>query len=401
MTAISLFEPTRMIHDQRDAMPLERTPSPPVQRASTVLLSDSARFQGSDRPTYGRGGLATHDALRRALAELEHAEAVQLYPSGLAAVTATIQSLVASGDEMLVVDSIYGPTRRFIEGTMRRFGVSARYFPPDASADDIAALISPATRLLVLESPGSLTLDMQDVPAIAAAARARGVRTMIDNTFAAGVLFKPLDHGVDVSVQSLTKYVCGHSDVFMGMAAARGECAALLARNSVEAGWAVCADDAYLALRGLRTLHARLARHGESALHIADWLRRQPEVRQVLCPALPDAPGHRLWARDFTGTCGLVSFALDGDATAVCALLDALTLFGLGFSWGGFESLAIPCDSQLAQRRFAAGLSGPLVRLHAGLEHPDDLIRDLRNGLDAAAAVRSNANQKEKRTVAG
>lgn len=384
---MSSAEPTRLIHSGNAEGDLLLTPSPVVQRASTVLLAGSASFGGSSTPTYGRGGLATQTALRRALAELESAEDVYLYPSGLAAITGTIQALTRAGDELLVVDSVYGPTRRFLSGTMSRFGVSARYFSPQASADEIASLVSSATRLIVLESPGSLTFDMQDVPSIAMMARAHGVLTMIDNTFAAGVLFKPLDHGVDVSVQSLTKYVCGHSDVFMGMAATRGETGALLAHNALEIGWAVAPDDAYLALRGLRTLHTRLAQHGETAIAIATWLDQQPEVRQVLCPAFSGAPGHPLWKRDFSGTCGLLSVALDTDAVGVSAMLDALELFGLGFSWGGFESLAIPCDSQLCDRSIAVNQAGPLVRLHVGLETPNDLVSDLRRGLDALAAI--------------
>lgn len=378
-----LNETTRMVHGGACEDGLVRTPGPPIQRGSTILLKHSRHIYDKSLVTYGRGGLATQATLRSALEDLEHADQVQLYPSGLAAITGTIQALTRSGDEVLVSDSVYNPTRRFLEGTMRRFGVTARYFRPGADASAVAALITPATRLIYLESPGSLTLDVQDVPAIAAMARARGVLTAIDNTYAAGVLFKPLDHGVDVSIQSLTKYVCGHSDVFMGMAAARGEAAAKLAESSHEMGWAVSPDDSYMALRGLRTLHMRLAQHGAATLRIATWLNEQPEIGRVLCPALPSDPNHALWSRDFIGLCGLISIVLDGASdAAVGEMLDSLKLFGLGYSWGGFESLVIPCDPQLATRRFPVVKSGPMLRLHVGLEDPDDLIRDLRQALD-------------------
>jgi cystathionine beta-lyase len=364
------------------------------------LLANSSHFAAASAPTYGRGGLATHSALRAALCKLEHAEDVQLYPSGLAALTGAIQALTGAGDEVLAVDTIYNPTRRFLSGTMARFGVATRYFPPSATAEDISELITPATRLIVLESPGSLTFDMQDVPAIAALARSLGVLTLIDNTYAAGVLFKPLDHHVDVSVQSLTKYVCGHSDVFMGMAATRGHATTALATSAHEIGWAVSPDDAYLALRGLRTLHARLALHGTSMLTVADWLALQPEVTGLLCPALPNDPGHALWSRDFSGACGLLSLTVDGDSRAVDALLDALQLFGLGYSWGGFESLIIPCDGQLVKRAHPVHRTGQMLRLHIGLEHPLDLIADLRRGLDAFAATARLSKQKQEMTAA-
>lgn len=395
------FEPTRLIHGPHAAGPLLRTPAPSIQRGSTVLLADSGQFSGSATPTYGRGGLSTQTALRAALCDLEQAEDAQLYPSGLAALTGAIQALVKAGDDMLVVDSVYGPTRRFLAGTMARFGVTTRYFPSTATAQDVAAMIGSATRLIVLESPGSLTLDMQDVPGIAAIARAAGVLTLIDNTYAAGVLFKPLEHGVDVSVQSLTKYVCGHSDVFMGMAAARGESAQLLTQSAREVGWAVSPDDAYLALRGLRTLHPRLALHGSNMLCVAEWLRQQPEISDILCPALPGDPGHALWSRDFSGACGLLSVVLGGDAGALNAMLDTLELFGLGYSWGGFESLAIPCDAQLASRRFPVERAGPLLRLHVGLEHPQDLIADLRRGLDAFAVATPRTPKQKLEITAG
>ena len=246
---------------------------------------------------------------------------------------------------------------------------------------------SPATRLILMESPGSLTLEMQDLARVADLARARSVLTACDNTWGAGYLYKPLQHGIDLSIQALTKYVGGHSDVFMGAAAARDpELVRALNEGVLHLGWSVSPEDAYLMLRGLRTLPARLARQGESAIAIADWLGSQPEVAAIYFPALPGCPGHDLWKRDFAGAASLFSLALKpGPAAAVDAFLDALRLFGLGFSWGGFESLAISCDPQLKSRRFKRDYGGPLIRLHIGLEDPDDLMDDLRRALDVYA----------------
>jgi cystathionine beta-lyase len=295
---------------------------------------------------------------------------------------------VKAGDEILVTDGVYRPTRRFCDRVLRRFGVEARYHPPDATAQAVIDSASENCRLIVLESPASLTFEMQDVGAIAALAQARGILTLIDNTWAAGLLFKPLDHGVDVSVQALTKYVGGHSDVFMGSAASRSsETGAALDRAIIDFGWAVTGDDAYEMLRGLRTLPTRLARHGASGLEVAEWLACQPEVLRIVHPALPGAPGHELWRRDFSGAAGLFGVILrPASDPAVARLLDALELFGLGFSWGGFESLATYCGPQLANRASPPSLEGPLIRFSIGLEDPADLIADLRRGLDAFAA---------------
>jgi len=375
-------ETTQVIHGGQARGRLVRTPVPPVQRGSTILMGSAYGIYDGAQATYGRGGLATQQALREALSDLEHADHTALFPSGLSAITQTLLALTAAGDEVLVADCAYNPTRKFLNGAMRRFGVSARYFDPAADASRIEAMMTPRTRAIYLESPGSLTFDMQDIPAIAAMARRRGVLTVVDNTWAAGVLFKPLDHGVDVSIQSLTKYVCGHSDVFMGSASARGEAAARLAEAACEFGWAVSPDDAYMALRGLKTLHGRLAQHGAGAQIVGDWLADQPQVLSVLSPARADHPGHGLWRRDFSGACGLLGIVLrPASDAAVCAMLEALEVFGLGLSWGGFESLAIPCDPQLGQRAHAPDLGGPLLRLHIGLESPQDLIADLDRGL--------------------
>ncbi|MDP1736726.1 MAG: cystathionine beta-lyase [Caulobacter sp.] len=376
-------EETRLIRAGHiDRLPAQ-TVSPPVQRGSTVLLPNAkALYDGT--LGYGRAGLSAQFGLMDALGELEGARGVQLFPSGLAAMTAAIMAVLKAGDHLLVVDSVYRPVRYFCDQVLRRFGVAVDYYDPRLDGAGVLALAGPATRLIVLESPGSLTFEIQDVAAIAASARSKGVLTLVDNTWGAGLLFKPLAHGADISVQALTKYVCGHSDVFMGSAAASDPAlVAALKACVADHGWSVAPEDAYQALRGLRTLATRLARHGESGLTVARWLAEQPEVLTVLHPALPGAPGHDLWARDYSGACGLFGFVLrPGTPEKVEALLDALTLFGLGFSWGGFESLAISCDPQLKKRIIPIDHGGPLMRLHVGLESPDDLIADLRQALD-------------------
>jgi cystathionine beta-lyase len=385
-------EPTRLAHAGAASEPLAETVGPPVQRGSTVLLPDAASLYSGKLNSYGRMGLASHQALSSALAEMEGGVHAELYSSGLHALTGAMQAVLSAGDHVVAVDCVYAPMRRFCDGVLKRFGVSTTYVRSRASADEIMAAATGATRLIVLESPGSLTFEMQDVPAVAAAARARGVLTLIDNTYGAGVLFKPLAHGVDLSAQALTKYVGGHSDLFMGSVATADEGLATKLKTAMrDHGWAVSPDDAYWMLRGLRTLTTRLARHGASSLAVAEWLEAQPEVARVLHPALPGFPDHALWKRDFTGANGLFSFELQpAPDAAVHALLDRLELFGLGFSWGGFESLAIYCDPQLKIARTAEPWSapGPIVRLHIGLEEPDDLIADLRAGLDVYTAVR-------------
>jgi cystathionine beta-lyase len=376
---------TRLIHGP-DARPLsKRTVGPPIQQGSTVLMPSAADLYDHSQVTYGRAGLSTHETLRAALCDLEGGSDCQLYPSGVAALTGALLALLKAGDEILVTDSVYAPTRRFCDRVLARYGIKVGYYPPRTAPDELLALGGPALKLILLESPGSLTFEMQDVPAIAALARGRGVLTLMDNTWGAGLLFKPLAHGVDVSVQALTKYVCGHSDVFMGSACvADPALAKALADGINHLGWSVAAADAYQALRGLRTLAARLERHGASGLVVADWLATQPEVASVIHPARPGSPDHALWKRDYTGVCGLFSVVLrPAPEAAVDALLDRLQLFGLGFSWGGFESLAISSGDQFHPRRFQPDLPGPLVRLHIGLEDPADLIADLRAGLDA------------------
>jgi len=381
---------TRLIRAGRTEGVLSNTVGPPIQRGSTVLMPNAASLYDDSQTTYGREGLAAQNALKDALCELEGAVGCQLFPSGVASVTGPLLAILKTGDRLLVSDCAYNPTRRFCDNVLKRFGVDVAYFPPRASPEEIMALGGPNLAAILIESPGSLTFEITDVAGVAALARSRDVITLVDNTWAAGLLFKPLEHGVDISIQALTKYVGGHSDVFMGSA-----CAGTAAMKRklddavVQVGWSVSPDDAYQMLRGLRTLPTRLARHGESGLAVANWLKQQPQVAQVLHPALPDSADHALWARDYTGSCGLFGLVLKpAPAAAVNDFLDSLALFGLGFSWGGFESLAIPSDSQLPKRRHHAALAGPLVRIHIGLEDTADLIADLKHGLAAFDAAR-------------
>jgi cystathionine beta-lyase len=381
-------EDTRLIRSGSSSALPARTVNPPIQRGSTVLMPNAASLYDDNQISYGITGLSSPAALQVALAELEGSPDVTLYPSGLAAITGAMLAVLKAGDEILVVDSAYKPTRRFCDRVLSRFGVSTTYYDPALTPEALMALTTAKTRMILLEAPGSLTFEMQDIPAIAAAANARGVLTLIDNTWAAGLYFKPLAHGVTISVQALTKYVGGHSDCFMGSATTMDTDIGNELGNAMwDIGWSVSPDDAYTMLRGLRTLATRLPRHHENGLAIARWLQDRPEVARVLHPALPGDPGHAIWKRDFTGACGLFGVVLNpASQRAVHAFLDALKIFGLGFSWGGYESLAIHCDPQLKSRSFQVDLEGPLLRLHVGLESPTDLITDLERGFAALAA---------------
>lgn len=385
-----MSDETRLIHAGKVAGALAKTVGPPIQKGSTVLLPNAdALYDDANYLTYGRAGLSAQNALQEALSSLEGGVGTSLYPSGIAAISGAMMALLKSGDEILVVDNTYKPIRRFCDQVLKRFGVTVTYYDPRESPETLVETASNAVRLILMESPGSLSFEMQDAPRIAELARAKGILTAIDNTWGAGLLFRPLDHGIDLSIQALTKYVGGHSDVFMGSCAARDPALVRkLADGINHMGWAVAGEEAYAMLRGLRTLPLRLARHDQSARAIAIWLGEQPEVAALYHPALPSSPGHDIWARDYKGACGLFSFTLKpAPQPAVNAFLDALKVFGLGFSWGGFESLAIWCDPQLKVRRFAHDYGGPLIRLHIGLEDPADLVADLRKGLDAYAAL--------------
>ncbi len=381
---------TRLIRSGAEPRPLVRTVNPPIQRASTVLLPDAASLYDPTQVSYGRAGLSVRNALNEAIAEMEGAVGARLFPSGLAAMTGALLALLKAGDEILVCEHVYRPTRLFCDRVLRRFGVKVVYYRQDLSAPDIVSLLTRNTRMIVLESPGSLTFEMQDIPAIAAHARECGALTLMDNTWGAGLLFKPIEHGVDLSAQALTKYVGGHSDVFMGSVAVRDK--ALLAKLDAamhDVGWSVSPEDAYLMLRSLRTLAIRLDRHGRSGLQVAEWLKKRPEVFEVIHPGLPGSRGHELWKRDYSGACGLFGFVFrPAPDAAVLAFLDALKLFGLGFSWGGHESLAINCDPQRRRGAAIGEYAGPLMRLHVGLEAPEDLIVDLARGLEAFNAAR-------------
>ncbi|MBX3560226.1 MAG: cystathionine beta-lyase [Sphingomonas sp.] len=359
--------------------------NPPVWRASTTLFDSVAEMQAAEPPRvgtlqYGRSGTPTTWALREALTELEPgAAATQLYPSGAAAVAAALLAVLEAGDELLMVDSAYGPTRNLCDTLLKRFGVTTRYYDPLIGAD-IAGLIGEKTKAIFLESPGSLTFEVQNVPAICAVAKERGLVTLIDNTWATPLFFPAIAAGVDVSILACTKYIGGHADLMLGSVTVSEAYADRLAKSSRALGQAASPDDAWLALRGLRTLDVRLRRHEENALKVARWLKDQPQVAQVLHPALPDCPGHEYWARDFKGATGLFAFVLDGgDAAGATRLIDGLELFGIGYSWGGYESLVCPAAPK--RTASARNWAGPIVRLHIGLEHPDDLIADLAAGL--------------------
>ncbi|MGZ8364288.1 MAG: cystathionine beta-lyase [Caulobacteraceae bacterium] len=384
-------EETRVQHLPPTGIGANRPVNPPVERASTLLFPDAAEVYASPKTSvvYGIQGLTVQRQLAAALAEIERGPHVVLAPSGLAAMTLAIMAVTKAGEEILVTDAAYGPTRKFCDSVMERFGVTTRYYPPTASAADIEAMLTPATRLIVLETPGSLTFEFIDVPAICVLARRHNVLTLVDNSWAAGVLFKPLEAGADLSMQAVSKYAGGHADLLMGSVTAKDPAlGAKLFAAYDEMGWFVSPDDAYLALRGMRTLHVRLKHQEASGLTVARWLADQPEVARVLHPALQACPGHDIWKRDFTGSNGLFGVVMRGGTNAAAeALLDALQLFGKGFSWGGFESLAIHCDRQLKGRTFKPELEGQLLRLNIGLEDPADLIADLETGLTAWRAA--------------
>jgi cystathionine beta-lyase len=361
--------------------------NPPVWRASTVLFDSVADMRAANPPRdgtlhYGRNGTPTTWALCEALTELEPGAAgTRLFPSGSAAVAAALLSVLEAGDELLMVDSAYGPTRTFCDTVLKRCGVRTRYYGPLIGAG-IEALIGPQTRAIFMESPGSLTFEVQDVPAICGVAKARGIATLIDNTWATPLFFPAIAAGVDISILACTKYIAGHSDVMLGSVTATAEHMKRLDQTSRSLGQAAGPDDAWLALRGLRTLGVRLKRHEENGLEVARWLEAQPQVARVLHPARPGCPGHDVWKRDFTGASGLFSIALNGGgAEARARLVDGLELFGIGYSWGGYESLAVPVDLQGIRTAAPAAAEGPIVRLHIGLEDPQDLIHDLAAGL--------------------
>jgi cystathionine beta-lyase len=374
---------TMLVHAGRDPFANHGVVNPPVYHASTIVFPTLADLEAADRTPfdgtrYGRRGTPTTFALEEAVAALEGGYRSIAVPSGLSAITTTLLAFLKQGDHLLMVDTVYAPTRRFCDRVLTGFGIEVTYYDPLA---DIGPLIRSNTRVVFAESPGSLTYEVQDIPAVAATARAAGAVSVIDNTWSAGLFFKPLEHGFDVSIQAATKYIVGHSDVMLGVITTTEEAFLCVKRASALLGVAVGPDDCYLGLRGLRTLAPRLARHQATALKIAEWLQGRPEVKAVLYPALPTFPGHAIWKRDFTGANGLVSVVLhEGSRRALAAMLDSLTLFAMGYSWGGFESLIIPFDPKQSRTATAWMEQGPCLRLHCGLESPDDLIGDLELG---------------------
>ncbi|WEJ97851.1 MAG: cystathionine beta-lyase [Candidatus Sphingomonas phytovorans] len=385
---------TRVVSAGRRAEWTQGIVNPPVWRASTILYDSVAELRaagGRDthhRLFYGRRGTPTQWSLADALTELEPgAEATFLYPSGVAAIAAALLSVLSPGDELLLPDTAYDPTRSMGTGLLKRMGIATRFYDPLIGAG-IADLIGDATRAIFMESPGSLTFEVQDVPAIVAAAKARGIVTLLDNTWATPLFFPAIERGVDLTILACTKYIVGHSDVMLGSVTAAPGHFARLRDTSFQLGQFASPDDCWLGSRGLRTLAIRLAQHQSSALTIARWLKDQPEVSAVFHPALPDCPGHETFLRDFKGSSGLFSFTLkDATEEARAALIDGLEHFGIGYSWGGFESLALPVDParyRTATKRHDDGL---LVRLQIGIEDPDDLIRDLAAGLERFRAT--------------
>ncbi|PBB36950.1 cystathionine beta-lyase [Mesorhizobium sp. WSM3868] len=375
---------TRLAHSGNNPRDYFGFVNPPVVHASTVLYPDAASMASrSQKYTYGTRGTPTMDALTLAVDALEGSTGTIAVPSGLAAVTIPLLTFVSAGDHVLIVDSVYHPTRNFADTMLKRLGIEVEYYDPRIGAG-IASLIKPNTKVVFTESPGSNTYEVQDIPAIAKAAHAANAIVMMDNTWATPIYFKPLDHGVDISIHAATKYPAGHSDVLLGLVSANEACWKQLYEGFCTLGCCSGPDDIYQTLRGLRTMGVRLEQHQKSALEIARWLEEQPSVAQVLHPALPSHPDHALWKRDFCGSSGVFSIVLNGGGQkAQHAFLDALTIFGLGYSWGGYESLAVPVF--LGDRTIAKGsYAGPLIRLQIGLEDVEDLKADIQRGLAAA-----------------
>lgn len=375
---------TKIIHTRSGRGPIE-TVNPPVERGSTVLLPTRETLYG-DGKVYGRMGLTVQRELEAALCILENAKHCRLTANGLQASALAVGSVLEAGDHLLIADCIYGPTRRFCTRRLKAMGISSTRFNPTLGAN-LTELVQDNTKAILFESPGSLTFDIMDTPAIVDVAKAHGIVTVFDNTWGVGVLHRPLDLGVDIVIQALTKYPVGHADAMGGAVLTNsGKLAQRIASCSEDWGISLSPDDAYLALRGLRTLHSRLRQHEASAVEIARWLQTRPEVDTVLHPALESHPDHALWKEYFTGSNGLFSIVLkECGSERLDRFLEAMELFGMGFSWGGFESLLIPCDDQLdrIEGDRIHTKAGPLLRLHAGLEAPTDLIADLEQAFQA------------------
>jgi cystathionine beta-lyase len=379
---------TNLVTAGRDPQANHGFVNPPVYHASTVLYPNADdQVAHRARYSYGRRGTPTSEALETALRELdgEGCAGVALLPSGLAAISAALLSVARAGDHVLVTDSVYRPTRNFCNGIFARLGVETTYYDP-VIGSGIAKLFKSNTRAVFVEAPGSQSFEMQDVPSIAKVAHESGATVLMDNTWATPIYYRAFEKGVDMEIQAGTKYIGGHSDIMFGCVSANEATLPALKDTVYSMGLCVGPDDMYLALRGFRTLGVRLARHYQSGLRIARWLAQRPEVLRVMHPALESDPGHAIWKRDFTGASGLFSMVLKPVSDkAVHAFLNELALFGLGYSWGGFESLAIlfDCTEYRTATKWAPG--GPSIRFHIGLEDADDLIADLERGFAALA----------------
>ena len=389
---------TILTHAGRDSKAHHGVVNTPVFRTSTVLFPDVKSYESCDPDDYkvlryGIYGTPTTFALEEAVAQLEGGHAAVALPSGLAAVVAAIAAFVKTGDHILIVDSVYGPTRTFCDRRLKPFGVDVEYYDP-LIAGGIARLIRPNTTAVFCESPGSLTFEMQDIPAIAAAAHAKNIPVLADNTWGTPYFFRSFEHGVDVSIHAGTKYIAGHADTLMGLIVTNQQYWLKVRKTVADYGYCVSPDDCYLALRGLRTIGVRMNHQQQSALGIARWMQSRPEVLRVLYPALETDPGHTLWQRDFSGASALFSVILRPVRwEAVAAMIDALKLFGIGSSWGGFESLAIRADVRKYRTATPWDPGGPLIRLHIGLEDPDDLIADLERGFTQLKNISGNSTQ--------
>jgi cystathionine beta-lyase len=382
---------TRLVVSGRDPQAYHGYVNPPVYHASTMLYP-TAEDQVAHRArySYGRRGTPTSEALEAALTDLEGeaCAGVALLPSGLAAISTALFAVAGAGDHILVTDSVYRPTRTFCDTIFKRMGVETTYYDPLIGAG-IETLFKPNTRAVFTEAPGSQSFEMQDIPVIAKIAHDKGALVLTDNTWGTPLYFRPLEKGVDLSVQAGTKYIGGHSDIMFGCVSANAKTLARLKDTVYGLGLCVGPDDIYLALRGLRTLGVRLARHYQSGVRVARWLEQRPEVLRVMHPALERDPGHTIWKRDFTGACGLFSIVLKPcDMRAVYAFMNELQLFGMGYSWGGFESLVIAFDCAEYRSATPWAPGGPTLRFHIGLEEPDDLIADLEQAFGAMKAAK-------------
>lgn len=376
---------TRITHAGRDPDKQHGIVNPPVWRASTVLFPDVASLRAAtDHPFdgvyYGRFGTPTQFALGDAICALEEAAGCVLVGSGLAAVTSGLLASLSGGDHLLMVDSVYGPTRKFCDGTLKRLGVDTEYYDP-CIGEGIRDLLRDNTRAIFMESPGSLTFEVQDVPAICRVAAERDITTLLDNTWATPLHFRGLEHGVDIEIHAATKYISGHADTMLGLLLVNASKLDNLRSTVASLGHCAGSDDCYLALRGLRTLAVRLEQHERTARELIEWLRQQPEVSRILYPADSECPGHEIWKRDFDGATGLFGVVFEAcDPDRFNRMIDGLTLFGLGYSWGGYESLVLPTEPARSRTATEWTAAGPCLRIHAGLEDPADLIEDLAAG---------------------